>query len=243
MSQGSGAVLLVHWHFSSFLSALMTENFHSSKTPAHTELFTQLGRLVVAWNWLEQVMRDILYTLSIRDRLTTAILTVDMNATALMRALGTLATEHDTVETIVRKKRERSPDSFTKYLGETLGKKEPQPVFPHVSHFILYCDRLREFRNFYVHGILTPSDNGEAIAATTTARGKLSFYNETISSADLEALTIEIAACSAYGAKVAAAIAQARAYEQKKDAAPPTWPEKPPLPDSMERHRRGLLSE
>jgi hypothetical protein len=185
-------------------------------------------------------MRDIIFMLSIRDAITATILTADMNATALMKALGTIAAEHDTMESHLLHKRQ-APDYAYKFLS--VGAKEPQPVFPHVSHFIAFCDRLREFRNFYVHGIITPDPKGGAIARSTSARGKLSFYRESISVSDLESLTERIATCVAYGTNVCTVIGQISAYSSDKDAVPPIWPEKPRLPNSMARRRRGLLDE
>jgi hypothetical protein len=65
----------------------MTENPNSDSTPDDDELLLHLGKLIVTWNDLESVIRDIMYSLGERDILTAAILMADMNITTLMNIL------------------------------------------------------------------------------------------------------------------------------------------------------------
>jgi hypothetical protein len=68
----------------------MTENPNSDSTPDDDELLLHLGKLIVTWNDLESVIRDIMYSLGERDILTAAILMADMNITTLMNILRAL---------------------------------------------------------------------------------------------------------------------------------------------------------
>jgi hypothetical protein len=216
----------------------MTGDTPSLDSPEHTELFTQLGRLVIAWNELEHTIRGVIFMLTLRDPVTAIILTADMNASALMQALRTVALEYDSTQEAMHRDKQAN-----EFFSKALPERALQQVSPHVSHFLEYCDRLRDFRNFYVHGIRVPDPKVGPVARSMSARKRLSFYSASISVSDIEKLTARIMDCAAYGNAVETAIGQADLYRWQKDALPPSWPEKPPLPDVLSKPRQGLRGD
>jgi len=204
-----------------------------------SEFLAQLGKLVVAWNDLESALGGLIFILAERDPVTAMLLTADMNAATMMNAIRALVIEHDASER--RLAGDLAKDSFAKeYLG---GPRVVEDAAPYVVHLIDFADRLREYRNFYVHGINSPRAKEGFLARGRTARGRFVFFEQPITLLNLQSLTVSIEACVDYGLKVQTAVVSARGYLRRKDAAPPTWPEKPPLPDKLRRSRQFLPHE
>lgn len=214
----------------------------NSRTPPlssdQTNLFTQMGRLIVTWNDLDQLIRGLIFNIAMNDLMSVMILTADMNTSAAMTALRSLAVEHDAFELGLFKRR-MADDERRDYVGP----REMQYIAPHIQHFLDYVDRLREYRNFYAHGINSPNSDGGFLAQSRTARGRLALHSQIIEPSDLEAITDKIKGCIEYGTKLDTAIAQSSSYLQRPNTPSPTWPERPPLPDRLVKRRRILLDE
>lgn len=208
----------------------MTDNPDEGSTSDGDELLLHLGKLIVTWNDLETLIRQVLYTLSDRDILTAAILMADMSITGLMNVLRPLAFKYDEWQRamFVDLQSERR-------LRDYLGPRQIEPVAPHVNHLIEFTDRLREYRNFYIHGINRPRPGKGFRARTQTARTKFVIFEQPITLADLQILTSEIERCIGYGFKVIDAVVMAREHMSSRDVGPPTWPEKPLLPDRLKK--------
>jgi hypothetical protein len=215
----------------------MGNPFDAPPPDYHTELLAKIGQAVLAWNDLDQLLRNLIVLIAARDAISVMILTADMSTSAALNALSALAVEHSAVENSVRNR------ALADQLQRGLGKKEAQPIVPHMLHLIEYVNLLREFRNFYVHGMRTPNSDEGFLAQSMTARKRLSLFKQPITARDLETLTREIQKCIQYGGTIGEAINHARSYLQdsNQEAAPPTWPEKPPLPDRLVKPRLILL--
>jgi hypothetical protein len=217
----------------------MGNPFEPSPPDYHTELLIQVGKLVLTWNDLDQWIRHLIYLIAMNDALTVMVLTADMRTSAALNALRALTIEQDaTAIRSFRRRAAKHPDLFRP--GET----GPQAAAPHVQHFIDYVDRLREYRNFYVHGIGNPNPDQGFQATGKTARGRLSAFKKAITPRDLELLTGQIQECIRYALALFHAIDQNHPFARfAPGASPPTWPEKPPLPDKLKKPRLVLLDE
>jgi hypothetical protein len=104
----------------------MTDNPDEGSTSDGDELLLHLGKLIVTWNDLETLIRQVLYTLSDRDILTAAILMADMSITGLMNVLRPLAFKYDEWQRamFVDLQSERR-------LRDYLGPRQIEPVAPH----------------------------------------------------------------------------------------------------------------
>jgi hypothetical protein len=207
-----------------------------SETPTtdYAVLLHEMGRLVLTWNDLDWTIRNIIFFLAMDDAVSVMILTADMNTAAALNALRALAAERDALEA----RNVQSPQAI-----KVFGRREVQPILDNVKHFIEYTDRLREYRNFYVHGIRSPQEDKGIWARTISARGRYSMHEQPVTVADLRSLSDRIAHCIGYGIRLSHALAAAYSYLHFSNSAaePPTWPEKPPLPDRLVKNRQVLL--
>jgi hypothetical protein len=127
-----------------------------------------------------------------------------------------------------------------KQLREYIGPRQVEPVAPHVNHLIDITDRLREYRNYYVHGINRPVQGSGFRVRSQTSRNKFVIFEQPITVADFGPLTAQIKRAIDYGIRVYEGIASAHSHLRERSAGPPTWPEKPPLPDKLKKRPRSL---
>jgi hypothetical protein len=222
----------------------LTMDDHPETASPHdeTDLMIQIGRLVLTWNDLDEWIRHLILLISIDAPLVVSVLTADMNTSAALNALRALTVEQD-ASGIRHYRRMKAKANLLP--PET---REPEPFAPHILHFIEYVDRLREYRNFYLHGISNPKPNSGFEARGRTARGRLSEFRKPITSTDIATLTNEIEKCIAYGEAIFRAIDQSHPFARYAslsggDFVLPTWPEKSPLPDRLVKTRLILLDE
>lgn len=173
------------------------------------DLEAALGRSVIAWNHFEASIEMIIYGLSGGGK-RTDVLTAHMSSVTLANVLSTLANDF-------------SSDQLQ----------------PHLLHLVEGFERLREYRNYYFHGIrligFTEAGEAEGLAQTTSARSRLTLHQASISIAQLNEFT---AACRTALGHASAVITEIWEVSKLPGAELPGLPpEMPPLPDRMQKPR------
>lgn len=169
-----------------------------------------LGDLIIRWNGCEGSLRYLLALVS-GGGIRFDILAAHFNPDALMNAFRTFA-------------------------AETLDS----PFKDHVLHAATYFDRLREYRNYYVHGIYLVSADREGravgLANSLSARGRLVLHPKQIGIGDLLDLMAKMAMFEEYIRHLN------HFYQWSKDSNWQTFDEyklipteKPKLPDKLDK--------
>src|SRR5678816_3029870 len=104
----------------------MSKDQHKPEVSRFSVAFTHF---VITWNQLEDQARELLISTAHDEPITLRAVVVNLNTLPLQDGLKTIA--H-----VLSTRRESSA-----LLGE------------HLQHFVTAMDRLREYRNFYVHSI------------------------------------------------------------------------------------------
>jgi hypothetical protein len=181
--------------------------------PIDAAVHAGLGRMIVSWNLAEDCLRGLLAALcsgrTRRDFLRSQIVTLELGTTGLVHALQAFAQDVF-----------RDADASKAVLQA-----------------VTYFERLREYRNYYVHGITAtvsmPSKGPCGVIATGNAKGRITRNRETISVGQMQVseradeLTTFILGIVNY------------LFPGKGER---SLPEMPPLPDRLSR-RRQLLTE
>lgn len=188
--------------------------------------FGFVGLLVTSWNELETRVRSVLLLLT-PDPLTAMMLAADYQIGTLINATRMMAKERkwlsERINAQLRKKRRRT--------------KLYEPFFEHVEHFLDWVDILREYRNFYVHNVFSAHGRPTLLIQKISARGRVSFYTESVDSDDLKRLIADINECIIYSDRLLRALEK---NESKSFYARPTWPKRPPLPAKLKTHPTAL---
>ncbi len=107
-------------------------------------IFYEVGKLAIAWNNLEWQLRRVAFSLT-DDWFTVALLTIDLQAANLIQAIRLLTTEHDAEIAKANRFIEAArPVTQHKVRSRDL-------VSEHVNCLLNCADRLRLYRNLYVH--------------------------------------------------------------------------------------------
>lgn len=181
----------------------------------------KFGHMVTVWNELEQGLRSaLMFALEGTCPASPAskILTAHMKNTALCAAFKTAATEF------------KSGDLRACML-----------------HAVKCVERLREHRNWYAHGFTQvgwgsePSGEPIGFLQAESANSRLTSHEDTFTIQDLERLTSELE-------NVRDFIGRIYGFMRDGDkpywrAQQPSWPEMPPLPDSLVKPRRYPLGD
>ena len=188
------------------------------------QIFTRLGELIVKWNELEGKLQSLVHYLG-NDWVTAVVLTAHMGNVSLVDALRTLATERD-----------ETAKMLDKYGASWRREKHWPPLpllLPDVTHLITCFERLREYRNFYVHGITRTGEGRIFIASSTSARARLTVHEMPVRVRDLIQLIKRIEAVDRYASGVLTFAARMRSRNPWD--VPPTSPERPPIPDRLKK--------
>lgn len=176
----------------------------------HTELLTKLGLLVVEWNRLESCAQLMVYALAGADE-RIDILTAHMGTVSLSDALRTLAAE----------------------CG-------PPKAKPHIDHFLALFERIRDYRNYYVHGLrlLVSDKDGRPVAMSQSqsAKARLVIHEGTITDSELQTCIDHIEATLQYAGHIFTLLWGADKVVGAKLGA--SFLQKPPLPDKLQKPRR-----
>jgi len=115
----------------------------------------------------------------------------------------------------------------------------------HITHYLAYFDRVREWRNYYVHGILIEAEvAGErgGYIQQMQARGKLAVTQQFVSVADVNRVTEMCETLRAYGGWInLEPHRRDPTIDFLKDQPPLASRDKPPLPDRLTKPRAYLL--
>jgi hypothetical protein len=209
---------------SSLLALIMVD-------PINDKICTKLGELVVVWNDFEYDVQNCLFMLTHQSAL---IMIVELSSPALCHALRSIASFIDGKHAAFEWETDKSRD-----------KNNPSnPISPHVEHFLTLYERLREYRNFYVHSAV--SQKGYVSLRQTTAKSKMQHYYGAIDERQLDEIIEKIRTATTYTVKVAGECYQySRLHwetQRNWDQYIPTWPEKPPLSRRLQKPRPGQSS-
>jgi hypothetical protein len=115
----------------------------------------------------------------------------------------------------------------------------------HIDHYCAYFDRLREYRNYYVHGLMVISKEwsggshyGEV--EQITAKGRFARTDDKLTIQDLNKFKHWMIELSTYGTVVRA---EFNPRTRPKHLIPLTPQRKPPLPDRLTKNRLFPLGE
>jgi hypothetical protein len=178
--------------------------------------YNQIGKLAVRWNDLELVLKLLIFALSKRGIFVAAILAADMQIIGLLNLIRTLASEYD-----ISNHRINESLKITA-RKEKIKMKIFDAVAGHVHHLIDGVDIIREYRNYYVHGILSPT-KGQFSVGGMSGRQRFSIHHRQITLTELRDTTKQIESLVRYGRKLVACI---EANENPKFSVRPTWPKK-----------------
>lgn len=132
-------------------------------------VFKGIGKLAIRWNDLEVELRRLACELY-DDWFLVAMFTADMQASALLRAIRPLAEEYD-VET-------RKLNRFLEQAHPVTKHDVPERdlICEHVSCVLKCADRLRLYRNLYVHGVSSWEGSFILGGITTKANNRFSQF-------------------------------------------------------------------
>lgn len=178
--------------------------------PYEPEFLAAFGHMIITWNIAESALRRLLAGLcgakSVADILKAKIVTVELGPIGLADALKTFA------DIIL----------------------PPSPAEA-VNHAVKYYDRIRAYRNYYVHGItgiIPVSDGPHGFILITTAKGTLTENKDIVSLNDIKTLTGHANQLHWY---VEAIISHLFSEEALF-----SLPHKPPLPKTLQKTRQHL---
>ena len=192
----------------------MAQKSHgNSDDPKRQAFLATLGSLVVCWNHLEASLQSMVYALGGAGS-RTDIITAHMGNVALCDALRVLSAE----------------------FGDDMLK-------PHLVHFIELFDRVRTYRNYYVHGVrhLGLDQQGAVVgmSQSISAKTRLILHQETVTEENLKACNLQIEKGRRYADAIISNLWQIdRSLDEEQSL---SSLQKPPLPDKLRKPRLPLL--
>ncbi len=195
------------------------------------EFLAQMGEMLAEWNELEQHLFDLLVILS-GSILAGTILAANLQTDSLLKTLKLVASEYDALRQRIDKTL-RHKAKQKKLIVKMHGR-----AVPRVHHLSDYVDRLREYRNYYVHGLRV--ENKGFYVFTRSARSRLAAHYESLSVGKIKWLRRRIKIANGYARKIYRSTLD---NENPLLSKPPSWPRKPPLPDKIQKPRLNLLDE
>lgn len=171
------------------------------------EFLAELGTLVMLWNRLEEFARLLIRLVYYEHPDKSDILTAHMGTTSLCNTLRTLSSEFAT------------PESHDR-----------------IMHYVTYLEIIREYRNYYVHGILGYEEGGGYLQATS-ARSRYTLHHETITIEHLRTATRRCWRLHEYGGALFEYLEDRLRAKRKKKTLQLQLPDKPPLPERLQKPR------
>lgn len=179
--------------------------------------YTAIGEIVVKWNDAENFMRAILIELC-GSNPKTWILTAELGNVGLENALRTA-----------------SADVAPVHLRE------------HIDHATEWFSRLREKRNYYVHGIRRITGDNDnmpfGVIQQVSAKSALVFHDELLSIDALRDLSERINKFLIFVLAINIHLHEMLAQELSHAPPPSPLPQMPPLPDRLVKPRRYLQGD
>jgi hypothetical protein len=178
--------------------------------------FATLGEVVVEWNRAEEILKMILVALCGANP-KTWILTAELGNVGLENAVKSATAD-------------LAPDEFK----------------DHIDHTVKWFSRLREFRNYYIHGVqrVTMGD-GENIGliGQVSAKTALTWHQEALSLNRLQELLAKIREFIAFASTVELHLDVTIKKESRVLLQLPPLPQMPPLPDILVKPHRYLQGD
>lgn len=192
-----------------------------SISPEQTKFLALFGEMMVSWNRAETSLQTILMH-QIRAGEKTEIVIAHMSSNTMIDAVKTLSFE---------------------FAEDWL--KEP------INHFIKYFERIREYRNYYVHGIIAvvksrrvPKRTWEAFGDlhTVSARGEAVYHPKKIWAEDLRFVIRHSDKISALGFAISYCLINSALKRPQEKKWLRSLQQMPPLPERLKKPRRSLRS-
>ncbi|NKM59274.1 hypothetical protein GFL21_33195 [Rhizobium anhuiense] len=182
---------------------------HRDPTEAEKEFLAKIGEILLDWNVLEATIELITYRLAGGGN-HIDVLTAHLGNVAMTDALKTLANEFG-----------------------------PEDLRDDILHTADLFDRLREYRNYYVHGIRLLAHKGDTsgpivgLSQSTTAKSRLRLHQAMIGIEDLQKLDADLVTAKRFADWI---VGKLWGVEELPGVAQPSQPpEKPPLPDRLKK--------
>lgn len=219
-----GGVLSIRFKTSSSLQSVSVME-ESTWENEYAPFCVAYVRAICAWNNAEHSARDILTSLSEGG----------VGATIAIHQLGNVSLV-DALKTVAK---------FIRSIGNPLGDLQAD----HVEHFVEGLDRLRVYRNFYVHdirGVGREPGSGKIIAQIygVDVKGGYSLISETLRMAELSKFTRHCFDLETYGSAIAGNVTRSalKQYVTPKPE-PLASLQKPQWPDRLKKSRESLIKQ
>jgi hypothetical protein len=186
--------------------------------PAQQAILMRLGELIVKWNACENLLRTLLIYAA-GNTDRSNILTAHMGTTEVCDALKTMANEF-----------------------------APPEINEHIPYLITFFERIREYRNYYVHGIsgfMTKQDDQTIKGYTQqrVARTRLTVYADFIGEDDLKAVLGYLDGFTKYINPILVPLLWPKGAPPEVKVVPISSLEKPRLPDKLQKRPLFPLDE
>jgi hypothetical protein len=182
-----------------------------------TAYYAELGALVASWNQAENSLREMLVALC-GARAEIWILTAELGSVSLQSALRSAATDI-----------------------------AAPALSPYIEHCVLWFDTLREYRNYYIHGINDVGPHTEqgfvGVSSHTSAKTRLVIHQEFITKMKLARLRRDITAFLSFSSEVLSHVVEPSLTASSGGTPFPPLPEMPPLPDRLQKPRQYLTND
>jgi hypothetical protein len=172
-----------------------------------------IGALVISWNRAESILKVLLIALCGANP-KTWILTAELGNVGLENALKSASAD-----------------------------LAPEELKDHIDHAVEWFSRLREFRNYYVHGINRigiVNDEMVAFLGQVSAKTALSWHEEYLPVDRIIELDRQFADFISFASGIELHLYAALKVETRREPPLPPLPQMPPLPDRMVKPRRYL---
>jgi hypothetical protein len=223
-----------------FLKALAAhDGRHSmSGSRAHSELiYKQIGELVILWNDLELQVRRIMNCLC-DDWFTVSVLSADMPAASLIQTVKIMAAESDADAAKMNRFIAAAYEKTGRYV------RARDPIFEHVERVAECADKLRTYRNFFAHGVNSPTSKiPHFTLGGMTTRGKrrrLTIYEHPLRLPEIRKIIALISKTVRYGQRVEKCIQNNKDPRAMRRRSGPKWPKKIPIPKPVNRRFQNL---
>jgi hypothetical protein len=172
-----------------------------------------IGALVISWNRAESILKVLLIALCGASP-KTWILTAELGNVGLENALKSASAD-----------------------------LAPEELKDHIDHAIEWFSRLREFRNYYVHGIGRigiVNDEMVAFLGQISAKTALAWHEEYLTVSRITMLDGQVADFISFASGIELRLYAALKVATRRKQPLPPLPQMPPLPDRMVKPRRYL---
>lgn len=116
-----------------------------------------------------------------------------------------------------------------------------EPTTGTILHFLEFFERMREYRNYYVHGARL-SEDSEIQLVTFSARSRRCAHQLAITKKECNAVNSDLCRLFLFGTSLLLYLAKEREPEPLHPLLRARLPEKPPLPDRLQKPRQYLKS-